>query len=99
MSNEAEDLAKLYNKAGTTKKNPLGKRIAAFFIDFGLFLGTYCLIFFLAATPVIKEASKDSIAAINETYSYHCDEHEYPYAANAANFGFYEMDDEAYVSA
>lgn len=99
MSNEDEDLARLYDKASQTKKAPFGKRIASFFIDFGFFLGAYCLIFFLAATPLIKEASKDSIASINETYSYHCDEHDYPYSANEANFGFFEMDDDAYVTA
>jgi hypothetical protein len=98
MPNSDEDLARLYNAKAKAKKIGLGRRIAAFFIDFGLLIGVYCLIFFLAATPIIKNVSAMAIGDINATYALHCEGHGYPYYTNEANFGFYEMDDGKYVA-
>jgi hypothetical protein len=98
MADAEEDLARLYDKNGHVKRIGTGKRIAAFFIDIAILLGTYFLLFYTAAVPSIKATASSSINEINVTYALHCDDHSYPYYKNEANFGFYEMDDAKYVA-
>lgn len=77
------------------KKVSIWKRIAIFFIDSALLLGTFFGLFYTVGTATIQGIAQGPIAQINEIYKTECNNRKVPY--KSGTYGIYTLDREAYI--
>lgn len=97
MSQQNEDLEKLYSPNARQKKIGKGKRILSFLIDFLFILLVFFPLSIFVSKPIITSFSSDSIAKINEVAKEIYEENNLPYMTNKQNYNLIEIDYDSFI--